>query len=175
MNEGNQKHKNNDSMEENINTMINDLLKEEEIDKLSIKESSNSENVNDFKPATTPMICISTVPFSENSIKKPPALNKVLTMKQGNRPNVINANFKNQGIKEAPNKINTLNTLSFKSNELIPSPKLPKYQTSQNLNNIVNFNIPKIQINNPTPPNNFYPYEVQKEKLINNPIHSNSK
>jgi hypothetical protein len=174
----NEKHKKDDSLEENINTMINDLLKEDELDRLSINNSSNIENNNNFKPASTPMICISTVPFSENSIKKPPIINKVLSLKQGNRPNVLNPNFKMQGAKEPPKKINTLNTqntLSFKSNEFVPSPKLPKFQSVQNVNKNMNFNIPNIQVNNPTYQTNFYPYEKHNDKLINNPMNANNK
>jgi hypothetical protein len=162
MNERNQKNKKDDSMEENINTMINDLLKEDEMDKISINDSTVLEKELTNKNVSAPTICINTVPFSENSTRRMPILLKTLSSQENKKSNILSTNFANPLLNRNMKKRHSLETqLSYNFKEFIPSPKSSNLQA--------NFNYQNSQVNKNFE-TNFYKNENVNQTMLNNSL-----
>jgi hypothetical protein len=117
MNDLLERNKKDDSMEENINSMINDLLKEDETDKISINNIRIAEN----DKIKAPIISIDSVPFSENTIKRLPILRKTMSSQVNRKSNLLtNFPITSNTLK----KRHSLETqLSYNFKEFVPSPK----------------------------------------------------
>jgi len=137
-----EKSKKNDSMEENINSMINDLLKEEEVDKLSIRGSEMPEIRRNERNNTNPTISINIEPLSENSSKKLIVPEKKMSMIVGKKSNILTTNFSMNGGKINSNKKNVLQSSNLNDfNNFTNSPK--NFQTNYSYMNVkpINQNI----------------------------------
>ena len=124
-----EKCKKNDSMEENINSMINDLLKEEEMDKLSIKGSEIPEIRVNERNNSNPMISINIAPVRENFSKKLILPEKKISMNVGSKSNILTTNFSMNGGKINTKKKHVLQVSNISDvNNFTNSPK--NFQTN---------------------------------------------